>query len=44
MIIKFSILSDQENLTYFNFLFVVVIVVVVVEKINIKDLVPRKVI
>ena len=44
MIIKFSILSDQENLIYFNFLFVVVIAVVVVEKINIKDLVPRKVI
>ena len=44
MIIKLSILSDQENLIYFNFLFVVVIVVVVVEKINIKDLVPRKVI
>ena len=44
MIIKFSILSDQGNLIYFNFLFVVVAVVAVVEKINIKDLVPRKVI
>ena len=44
MIIKFSILSDQGNLIYFNFLFVVVAAVAVVEKINIKDLVPRKVI